>query len=211
MTHSEREEVEKLGHVTRYPVGSILFGAGELTDFVLFLRHGHVKITTHSPEHIVAVRGPGETVGEMAAIGRESRSASVYALSEVEALYLPGDVWLDFLYEHPRVMRALLRHLHARLKEATRKQAEHGIIGAEQRLARGLVELAAKIGTPDERGVCVALNQRELAGLVGVSRESVSQVIKRLRAMGAVATGRQRIIITDEAVLTSVADGNTIS
>jgi CRP-like cAMP-binding protein len=212
LTEEESTALEGVGHSIRYTSGSILFGEGEETDFTLLIRKGHVKVTSGTSEHIVAIRGPRETVGEMAAIDGEPRSASIFAMSEVEALYIPGRAWLDFLYEHPRVMHALLQAVGERLREATRKQAEHGYIGVEQRLAKGLVELQRKIGEPVPDGVAIGpLSQVELAGLVGASREAISQVMKTFRLRDVVATGRQKVIIRDLETLKKIARGELTS
>jgi CRP-like cAMP-binding protein len=210
LEQEDRSDLELIGHPIRYPRGSILFGEGEETDFALLIHKGHVKITVGSRERIVGIRGPGEVVGEMAAIEAEPRSASVYAMTDVEALYVSAATWREFLDAHPSVMRSLLLLLAGRLREATRKQAEPGYLALERRVAMSLIELSEMIGAHDSDGIAIAISQAELAGLVGTRRETISQVIGQLKQHGIVRTGRQRMTICDRDKLSAVASGETI-
>ncbi|MEU2826547.1 Crp/Fnr family transcriptional regulator [Streptomyces bacillaris] len=211
LTDEELSALADRGHVIRYPPDSILFGEGEETDFALLLRAGHVKVQVGQPPRTVAVRGPGEIIGEMAPVRRKPRSASVVAVENVEALYIPAIAWLRFLYEYPRAMHAQLVAADERLDEATRKSVEsyHGV---EQRLAKSLVELAQKgLGKATTRGLEFRFNQRDLASLVGASRESVVQVIRGFKEAGIVDTGRNITIVLEMKRLQKVADGESTS
>jgi CRP-like cAMP-binding protein len=208
LSDEERVELETLGDPIRYPAGSILFGEGELTDFMLLIRVGHVKVTSGSASHIVAIRGAGETVGEMAAVDREPRSASVFAMDDVEALYVPGRVWLAFLKRRSTVCLALLRMTNQRLREATRKQVS-GYLSIEQRLAGALLELATKIGQPVEGGTVISgISQQELADLVNASRESVAQMMRAFRQRDLIETGRYKLTVSGLIELREIANGD---
>lgn len=201
-------ELEELGKPISYPTGSVLFGEGEETDFALLIRKGLVRIQTGTPPRIVAIRGESEMVGEMAAANRKPRSASVYAMNPVEALYISAANWLRFLYDHPRAMHAQLVAAEERLNEATRKSVE-SFLGVEQRLAKVLVEFESKgAGAVQDGRFALQLSQRELADVVGASRETVVQVVRALKARGIVTTGRQTTIIENLEALRGIASGD---
>jgi CRP/FNR family transcriptional regulator, cyclic AMP receptor protein len=211
LTDEDRKELGQIGQKIRRPAGSILVGQGEGTDYTLLILSGYVKVTSGSSDRVVAVTGPGETVGEMAALDGEPRSASASALSDVEALYLPASAWLEFLYSHPRVMHALLQAQNSKLRAETRKRIETSDLDVVRRLASSLVELEAMIGEQTADGIAIIMSQRDLAGYVNASRESVAKVFHLLRKEGMVATKRQKVIITDLAGLRQVADGERIT
>ena len=108
LADEERAELEGIGHTIHRSAGDPFFLEGELGDFALLIKKGHVKAVRGRPPRIIDVRGPGAIVGEMGVIRRRPRMASIIAFDDVEALYLPGARWLRFLYEHPRAMHALL-------------------------------------------------------------------------------------------------------
>ncbi|MBF9131212.1 Crp/Fnr family transcriptional regulator [Plantactinospora sp. S1510] len=210
-TDEEWSSLEKIGTVIHYPVGSILVGEGEATDFVLLIRTGHVKVVSGAPRRIVGIRRPGEMVGEMASIRMKPRSASVFALSDVEALFLSADSWKTFLLEHPRAVLAQLYATEERLAEATQKSVE-SLLGAERKLAKAILELDARgLGVVTESGTLLRFSQQDLADIAGVSLDSAKQVIRAMKRGNAVHTGRQAITIVDRLVLQDIASARTTS
>jgi CRP/FNR family transcriptional regulator, cyclic AMP receptor protein len=207
----ELSALEEVGSVIRFPAASILMGQNESTDFALLIRKGYVKVVAGSPERIVGIRGPGEIVGEMAAIRRKPRSASIFALDDVEALYVPGPRWLDFLIEHPRVALAQLYASQERLAESTRKNVE-SMLSGEQKLAKAIVELWDKgLGSGSGDDAVLRFSQQDLADIAGVSLDSVKQIIRSFKHRGLVATGRQVTRILNLDALSAVSRGGTIA
>jgi CRP/FNR family cyclic AMP-dependent transcriptional regulator len=209
LTDSERSDFEAIASVNHYPAGNILLGNGEETDFVLFIVKGFVKIVIPGPpERIVGLRGPGQIVGEMAAIRRKPRSASVFAVGRVDALFLPGYKWLQFLHEHPRAALAQIYTADERLAEATRKTVE-SFLGAQQRLAKAMVELEESgPAIPGPEGVKLPFSQQDLAAIAGVGVDSVKQVFKIFRENKVISTARKATTITDSGTLRAVARGD---
>ncbi|GJE75528.1 EAL domain-containing protein [Methylorubrum suomiense] len=69
---------------TLVPAGSLLFSAGEPGDAAYLIVGGRLEVFLARPEGdiVLAHRGPGEIVGEMAILDRRPRSASVRALED---------------------------------------------------------------------------------------------------------------------------------
>jgi CRP/FNR family cyclic AMP-dependent transcriptional regulator len=171
-----------------------------------------VKILSGSPPRIIAIRGPGEIVGEMAVLSGEPRSASVLAFDDVEALYLPAPKWLDFLYTHPRAMHALAVTMSKRNAESDRTIVESELAIGQQ-LALQLIKLAdGGLGEPTlENAVVLRLSQADMAELIGTKTkkiDSVKKVIRLLKAKGIVEAGYKEITILDLAALRDVANGD---
>jgi CRP/FNR family cyclic AMP-dependent transcriptional regulator len=208
LTEEELLVLESIGRVISRPAGHIFVSEGEDTDFALLIRKGHVKVVIGKPPRIIAIRGHGEIVGEMAAIRQKPRSASIIALDEVEVLQLPAAEWLQFLYEHPRAMHAQLVVADERLIQANRKIVESDL-AVEQRVAKALVELVdSGVGAHSEEGVVLRFSQQDLATLAGASLDSVKKIIRTLKDGKLIGTGRQTLAIHDVAALVEIADGN---
>jgi CRP/FNR family transcriptional regulator, cyclic AMP receptor protein len=214
VTEAELAILEEIGYTLHRSAGAPFFMEGEPGDYGLLIKKGHVAIVTEvaswKPPRIVAIRGPGEIVGEMAISRGKPRSASVIAFDDVEALYLPKARWLDFLYEHPRAMHALWATDAERTSQATGKIVESELAVGQQ-LAKALVELTdSGLGErTDEKALVLRLSQQDLASLIGAKKiDSVKKVIRQLKAEGAIATGRQQITILDQAILREIANGD---
>lgn len=180
---------------------STIFHEGDRADRVLILEQGMAKAVVWSEEGtetILALRGPGEILGELAAVDGGTRSASVVAVEAVCALTLSLDQFHDFLESNPKASLVLLSTIAARVRDASRRQAEFGTFDASVRLARLLVELADAYGTDGQDGLRVRLlSQEELASLCGTSRDSVARALRQLRDAGIIETGRRAVTIGD--------------
>ncbi len=197
-------EFHRLGVVRRHQKGAYLILEGDRSDHVLMLRSGRLKIVRTAADGrqtLVAVRGPGDLVGELNALAGSDapRAASVVALDDVVVQSIPVAEFLRFLSQNASVSFALLRQLAARLREATTRHADAGGYDVLHRLARALVDEAERNGRDVEAGTLVGtgLSQEDLAGLVAASPKSVSRSLAVLRSRGLVSTGRRSIVIRD--------------
>jgi CRP-like cAMP-binding protein len=169
---------------------------------VIVLERGTVKIgyfTEDGKEVVLAVRGPGDLLGELSAIDGEPMSASAMALEDVEVLTLGAEDFRSFLAQTPSVALRLMELLASRLRDADRKRIEFGAYDTVSRTARRLVEMADRFGHTTEDGlrISLALSQEELAGWIGASRESVSKALGSLKARGLIEIDRREINVID--------------
>jgi len=202
LTEHEWADLTRHGHRRRLPTGTPLFLEGTRSDTVVLMISGRVKVFSSAAdgtEVVLAVRGPGALLGELAAIDGQPRSASVRSMEPVEILAVGSREFTAFLHAHPRTMWLLLRILTGRLRDADRKRAEFGVYDTLSRVARRLVELAERFGEPTESGIRITLSftQDELAGWVGASREAVANALRTLRARGYLQTQRRTVTVLD--------------
>jgi CRP-like cAMP-binding protein len=206
LTDADRAVLTGLGRHRTLPKGAYLITEGAHSDAVFVVLSGHVKVfsvTDRGAEVVLAVRGPGALVGELAAIDDQPRAASVTTLEPAEVLAIPAGSFRDYLTAHPVVTMLLMRTLTSRLRDADRKRVEFGSYDAVSRVARRLVELAERFGEPAGDGVRITLpfTQDELAGWVGASREAVVKALRTLRARGHIETHRRSVVVCDLAAL----------
>ena len=199
-----------LGRPKRFDAGSPLFLEGDLGGTVMILRCGHVKVFATSDngnQRVLAVRGPGDVLGDLSAIDGRPRSASGIALDAVDAQLVSAQDFRDFLATNTGAALALLRVVIARMRDSDRLRVEFGALDATARVAMRLVELADSVGEPTERGIRLALplTQDDIAGWVSASREVVARALGSLRRRGLIATARREITILDLSGLRDAA------
>jgi CRP/FNR family transcriptional regulator, cyclic AMP receptor protein len=202
LTEQERADLFRQGHQHRLPAGKLLFFEGSRSDKVEVVISGQVKVfrtAEDGTEVFLAVRGPGDLVGEFAAIDGQPHSASVSAMEPVEVWTIKVPDFTAFLQAHPRTMWLLLRILTSRLRDADRKRTEFGVYDTLARVTCRLVELVERFGEPTESGdrITLRLTREELAGWVGASREAVAKALRTLRAGGYIQTEHRTIIVLD--------------
>jgi CRP/FNR family transcriptional regulator, cyclic AMP receptor protein len=206
LTEDEWRTLAATGRSRRFRARQRLFREGEPGDHVIAIVSGRVKVsvqTRSGRELLLAVKEPGDLVGELSVIDGRPRSATAIALDPVEALVVPAPAFGDFVESHPRIAVRLLRTLAAQIRAADRRSIERDTGDITCRVARRLVDLAERL--VEHRGsnveITLAVSHDDLAGWVGATREATSRALGRLRAEGCLTTGRQRIVLTDLAAL----------
>jgi CRP/FNR family transcriptional regulator, cyclic AMP receptor protein len=199
-TPAIREQLLQTGIRRRFKSGEVLASEGELTDEVLLLRSGWVKVglvTDDGVEALLAIRARGDIVGELSAIGEVPRSATVTACSTVVAQVLPGAHFKALLQSRPDVWMMVARTLADQLRTANRRRLEFAGYSARVRLARILVELGRSYGIRTAQGETIALEltQSDLAAAIGAAEVTVQKALRELRDAGLIATSRRRITI----------------
>lgn len=200
-------ELLHLGSPRRFHQGFTIINPHERATSVLLLLTGLVKIhqvTRRGQTLILGVRGPGELLGERAALyGDGRRTATVTAVSPVSARFMSHAEFAGFLHRHPRAWHALCLSLLGRLAESESNREDFLALDLAARVRQRLDRLAHLTCEPPP--VSLAITQDDLAGWVGASRESVSRVLSDLRAAKVVATARGRIVVLDPSGLGGAA------
>jgi CRP-like cAMP-binding protein len=194
--------LEQLGRRASFPAGTVLMHEGLTGEGVLVLLDGVVKATcttSDGREAILAFRGPGDLIGELALIDERPHSSTVVAVEPVEALVIPSRDFRRFLEQRPAAAVALSRMVVDRFRDTDRRLVEYSTSDALGRVAARLLELGETYGEPSDRGVEIALHlsQEELAGWAGCSVKAVVNALQTLRRLNLVETGRRRITILD--------------
>ena len=206
LSDAERAALVAQGRRRSLPRGATLITEGTRSSEVYAVLSGHLKVfstTDRGGEVVLAVRGPGALLGELAAIDDEPRAASVCAIEPVEVLAVAAPAFTRFLRDNPAVMLMLMRTLTGRLRDADRKGVEFGAYDAVSRVALRLVELAERFGEATDDGVVITLpfTQDELASWVGASREAVVKALRTLRTLGYVRMQRRSVVVCDVPAL----------
>src|SRR5713101_5886652 len=125
------EEVRRLIQVARrrrFSRGEVVFHRDDPADSLHLVVKGRFAVRVMTPlgdQATIAVRGPGDSFGEMALVGQARRSATIEALEEAETFCVYEDEFARLRDEHPQVNELLIsfltnevRMLNERLLEA---------------------------------------------------------------------------------------------
>jgi CRP/FNR family transcriptional regulator, cyclic AMP receptor protein len=187
--------------------------AGAAGDDVVLVLDGHVKLVAYGADRrevVLAIRGPGELIGDMAALAGQRRTATAIAVDDVEVGYLRADELKQFLAEHPDVALVLIRMLIRRLSEADRDRVDLATQDSVGMVAKRLLELATEHGKRVEEGTLIefSLTQDELASWTGATRETVSRALRLMRRVGWIVTDHRSITVLDlDALRERCGDG----
>ena len=203
LSDDQRTVLVGLGRTTVYPPGAVMCVEGDPNTHVFVLVDGWVKIvgvTSDGHELTLALRGRGDTVGEVAGETTGYRTATVQAVGTVRALIVPYERFSSFLDAHDGADRAYRRMVTRRWNDAESMLRARSVTSGAQRLAGLLLELA-----DSELQTAMTLTQEELASLTGASRATVTRALSNWRRRGIIRTGQRDITITDPEALRKIA------
>src|SRR2546427_591744 len=104
---AEIEALRLLVHERLFQAGEVLFRAGDPADFVYFIVDGasdgavEIVLESVSGRYSLTRIHAGESIGEMAALDGEPRSATVVAIEETRALCVAAEDFVRFLEAAP--------------------------------------------------------------------------------------------------------------
>ena len=178
--------------------GEVIVRQGELADSFFVIASGKVKVymTEGDREVILKTLGAGDYFGELPMFDQEPRSASVAAIERCHLQTLTYKSFLRAMEGSTDIARCLLQTLARRLRDADRKIGTLALKDISSRVARTLLELA--IVTNGRKVVGEPFTQKDLAGMVGASREMVNRTLHDLMQQGYIDVQRKSITILSE-------------
>ncbi len=183
--------LRRRSEVVSLKAGELLFAEGAPGERAFVIRSGEIEIVkrTGDREVLLAVRKPGEVIGEMALLQDAPRSATATARTDAELLAIPKaeiDVLMDSSISAVRAMfKVLLERWQATqsLLTQSERMAQLGTLTAG--LAHELNNPAAAVnraaGQLGESVAELAAAERKLAASVGdADREAIEELRSRL-------------------------------
>jgi CRP-like cAMP-binding protein len=171
------------------PARSVLLRQGDPETHVILLDSGSTLVTltgANGERTLLAVRGAGELLGELAVLDSQPRTASVIAAEACRVHIIPAADFLAFVDKHD-LLAPLLRHAIARVREAETVRLEMATSPVAVRLASALGRLLRAASASGGEYI-VRLTQTELSQMIGASRNAVGSALRPWREWGWLAT-----------------------
>lgn len=172
----------------RYRRGQILFVEGEIGSSVYFVLSGQVKLsksTLEGTQQILDWCGPNDCFAEVLLFEAGSYQTTAEVLQDSTLLVLHNEVMPRLLEANPALSMALMRTLSRRLRlaqEFIRVLTNRSTSGVLAALFLRLAQPAANPGQPIF--VDASLTHRDLASMIGTSRECVNRAINSWKKSG---------------------------
>ena len=180
--------------------GETLFRKGSEGNTLYIIRNGKVKISLPSAlgdEVVLVIFSEGDFFGEMALLDGRPRSADAVTIEPTELLLLNRNDFISFLNNNKNAVQAVLQSLSQRLRRTDDLLEDTCFLQISERFAKKLVELALEHGRQEGDTIYIdmSLTQKDLASMVGATRESINKELRVLREKGLVSTQENTIRI----------------
>lgn len=191
-----------------YSRGSVLFFEGDKPSGVFIVNRGRVKLWASSAGGrclLVRRAEAGEMVGLPGTVSGKLNEVTAEAVDEVSCNFIPREEFLQFLREHGDAAVQMAEILTAIYQSILHQVRCLGLsTSTAEKLARFLLDLPPE-GT--ESTPQVPLTHREIAGMIGSSRETVTRMFARFKREHLVEIGSAGLRITNRAALEQILAG----
>lgn len=193
--YPEREFVKK----------HVLIQAGEDPRGAFFLTKGTVRqydITAKGEEVVVNVFKPLSFFPISHSVNKMPNDYFYEASEDVTARFAPAEAVLAFLQENPDVMFDLLRRVYSGVDGLLHRQAQLMNGTAMSRLSYELLIACRRFGRKlDDGTYFVDIKEADFATRTGLTRETISRCLRKLKSSGCLDVVRGGVIVKDLAVL----------
>lgn len=193
-----------------YPKGQILVFADESPEHIFYITKGQVRkydVSYRGEEVIINIFKPPAFFPMSWAINHSPNKYFYKTETEVELHVVPADAALKFLQSNPDVTLDLLGRLYQGL-EGMYGRMVHLMSGtARSRLIYELIIECRRFGEKQKNGSYILkANETDFAARSGLSRETVSRELTKLKTAGWVQAGKN-ITIKNIALLENALGG----
>lgn len=209
LSKEEFDELMGLMVPIRYRQGDLIFQEREFASGIHIICSGMVQVGRRyrGKRLILGLRKAGDMLGIEALVSERTTVYLCYAkaIEDTEVAFLERKTFLSFCLGRPAIASGLFRKALEEVDALQRKVIEFGLASVDERLAGILLELGENFGVETEAGIFISarLKRTELAELVGVSQETLSRSLSRLKKRGLIELHdhKNKIIIRDPAGL----------
>ena len=199
---------EQLNEISRFLVeklyekNQMILFADELETKFFVILDGNVKISRYTEEGreaIFAFLSAGDFFGEMALFENHYRNSSVMAIEDARILAIHRYDLLKVLNKYPQININLLCEMTQRI----RRRNEHikclTLQNATGKVASTLLQFADDLGSLNLGRIELTKipTHRDIANMVGTSRETISRAIKSLTKCGHISREGKKLVICD--------------
>jgi CRP-like cAMP-binding protein len=174
---------------------------------ILFLTKGRLRVSLYSAsgkEVSFEDLRPGHHFGEMAAIDRKGRSASVFALEPSTVGFLSADEFMELMKLHFVVAQRVMASLCRLVRRLDERVFEFSTLTVSNRIHAELLRLAGSGKKDGTARVAPPPRHAEIASRVSTHREAVTREMNVLARAGIIRQEREALYILDLPRLTSM-------
>jgi CRP-like cAMP-binding protein len=185
--------------------GQRIIDFGSDCNDVFFVIEGAVNVVNFSPtgrEIAFATVEAGDLFGEISAIDRQPRSATVVSVGQTLIATLPSTTFVDLLKDRAEVTFELVQRMAKLVRADDVRIMELSVLAATQRVYSELLRMAVPdVAVPDLWVVRPLPPLREIASRVSTTRETAARAMSQVYSTGLLRRKGRNLYLMDKAKL----------
>lgn len=162
-----------------------VFEDGEMPKGVYHIISGAAKLSksgAFGKDQILRFITEGDIIGYRSILCGEAFQAKAEAMTDIECLFLPTDVFMRLLEVDSQLSFAMLQKIAYELGESSNTITFLAQKTVRERLAEILILLEQKLGVDPEGFIKISLTREEIANLIGTATESAIRLISEFKS-----------------------------
>ncbi|WP_138416469.1 Crp/Fnr family transcriptional regulator [Aquibacillus sediminis] len=207
LTDEEMKPIIELAQTRAYRKGTHIFMQGDPLTNVYFIHEGTIKIyktDIHGKEQIVNILQPGQMFPHQGFFRQDDYPAHAEVSQDAVLIYIPIQKFETFLINHPEISVKLFRVLGDLIVDLQKRLGEQILHNTYEQIVMLLLRLTDSHGIETDDGkykLKTNFTNRELANMIGSSRETISRTLTQLKKQNLITTQQSGDILIDKDAL----------
>ncbi|MCC2250704.1 Crp/Fnr family transcriptional regulator [Virgibacillus sp. AGTR] len=187
LTDYEIDPIINIAKNRTYRSGVHIFMQDDLLTNVYFIHQGKIKIyrtDIQGKEQIINILSEGEMFPHQGFFRNDNYPAHAEVMEEAVLFYIPIHLFEDFLINNPEVSIKIFRVLGDKIVDLQNRLEEKILRNTYEQIILLLIRLGKKHGMEhinETTTLTTRFTNRDLANMIGSSRETVSRTITQLK------------------------------
>ncbi|MCE4049079.1 MULTISPECIES: Crp/Fnr family transcriptional regulator [Bacillaceae] len=194
LSDDELLPIADISYMKLYKTKSFIYMQGDPLDRVFFLYAGKLKIhrtDVTGKEQIVAVPQVGEMFPHVGLFRKGSFPAHAEVLKNAQVVVTPITEFEQILIKHPELCMKMFTFLAEKIIDLQDRLVEQILHSSYDQIVMLLIRLCKSNGVPFTKDlylITTHFTNRELANMIGSSRETINRTLNQLRKKQLVST-----------------------
>lgn len=204
-TLADRALLEKIGVLSTVQAGGMIYFEGEAADKIYYICKGRVRVFQNmrsGREVTLDVVEAGHIIGESAFVEGNVRPTSIQAVNTVQVISCRVTDLLPYFAQDPQLALHFLQQCSKTMDRLARRLNEQCLLDRYGKVASFILDLTA-VDSPEKGtvGGVLPYTHENLAEALGLSRSTVSMVLKLFADKGWVENGYREVRVIDRKAL----------
>ena len=194
LSEMELELLASIAIHRSYPEGTHIFMQGETLKNVYFIHRGQIKIyrtDLQGKEQIINILQSGEMFPHQGFFRGGTYPAHAVSMDNSTLIYIPIQAFEQFLLKNPEICMKIFRVLGEKIVDLQNRLEEKVLHNTREQIILLLIRIAKNHGVKIADGktlITTNFTNRELANMIGTSRETMNRTLAQLKKKQIVST-----------------------
>jgi len=181
--------------------GEMIFQQGQQAELIFAISAGSLKLTTHVKDHdrVIDFRIPGELI-DVCSLNEGTYAYSAQALEDIYLCEIGKETLNDIASQIPEVQGRLMKVVSQELLTIKKSSLlMHGNVSSEEKIAAFILNLAWRYKNSgySYNHFKLTMTRTDIAGFLGLSKETVIRLLKKLQKNKLIEINGRNINIDD--------------